>query len=73
MPFVDRQDGNIVSTFNRRQRAGQEFLPADDPDILAFRNRDAGAKPLSAEDLYDMLESKGVVTDQDRPRPKMVR
>ena len=29
-------------------------------------------KPLQTEELYDMLESKGVLTDLDRPRPKNV-
>lgn len=28
---------------------------------------------LTAEELYDMLAAKAVVTDADRPRPKIVR
>lgn len=27
-------------------------------------------RPLTAEELYDMLEAKGVLTAVDRPRPK---
>ncbi len=29
-----------------------------------------GIAPLSAEELYDMLETKGVLVPGDRPRPK---
>ena len=27
-------------------------------------------KPLAAEELYDMLAAKGIIIEQDRPRPK---
>lgn len=31
------------------------------------------AKPIDAEELYDMLESKGLLSAPDRPRPKPLR
>ena len=42
--------------------------PPTATDIDDFLTRPP--QPLSAEEIYDMLESKGLLTATDRPRPK---
>ena len=69
MPFISRDSGGLVTgLFNRRQFDGQEQLPDDHEDVVAYRTAPEPAAPLSAEELYDMLEAKGVVVAADRPR-----
>ena len=41
--------------------------------VAADRPRPPSTNPLTAEELYEILESKGTVTPEDRPRPKPVR
>lgn len=36
----------------------------------AWKNRVIDPLPLTIEELYDMLELKGVLANSDRPRPK---
>lgn len=39
-------------------------------DLVAHLNPPSPIAPLSAEELYDILVNKGVVSAGDRPRPK---
>jgi len=40
MPFVNRDgEGNITGAFARPQYKGQEGLPADHPELTAFRDK----------------------------------
>lgn len=34
--FIDRDNGNICGAFTMRQRDGQEWLPDDSPELMAF-------------------------------------
>ena len=68
MPYVN--DTGPVTEANMWPRDGaNKFLPDDDPDVIAFLNRPADDE-LTAEELYSMLETKGVVTGADRPPGK---
>lgn len=52
--FIDRdKDGNITGTYARPQYDGQEFLPDDDPEVIAFQTR-----PLEAATEPDPDEEK---------------
>ena len=41
-------------------------------DLDAHLHPPAPVAPLNAEDLYDMLVTKGVVSAGDRPRPRNI-
>ena len=73
--FVERdQQGKVAGVFARPQQGlAEEALPDNDPEIIAFRTPAAVSRPLDAEELYDMLKTKGVVVDGDRPRPKPMK
>lgn len=51
----------------------------DDQDAEYFAFLDeigkppSGPRPLDAEELYDILEAKGILAPQDRPRSKPAR
>ena len=46
-------------------------LPDDHPALVAYGTPPVpGVAPLSAEELYDMLATKGVLAGADRPRPR---
>lgn len=70
MPFVERnQTGDIVGLYARPQPGrAEEFLADDHADVTAFQNTPAPPAPLSAEEIYDMLEAKGILAETDRPR-----
>lgn len=40
MPYVDRKDGKIISTYNRKQREGQEFVKDDVSELQEFETKD---------------------------------
>lgn len=42
---------------------GVNFIPPPPP-------LPPGVEPLQTEELYDMLKTKGIVSDNDRPRPR---
>ncbi len=70
MPYVERDDttGEIVGLFARPQHDGQELLIDDDPVVMAFRTPPPEpAPPLTAEDIWRVLEAKGLVTPGDVP------
>ncbi len=68
MPFIDRDDAGAVNgLYSRAQFDGQAFLAEDHPDVSAYRNAPRAPDPLTAEEVYDMLESKGVLSATDRP------
>lgn len=58
-PVLEIQADRVTETFTSRALTQAE-LNDRIPD-------------LTAEELYDMLAAKAVVTDADRPRPKIVR
>jgi len=70
--FVKRDEqGAVVSAYARPQPGvAEEYLPEDHADALTFKERPRPETPISAEELYDMLNTKGVLTAGDRPRPK---
>lgn len=38
MPYVDRNDtGKVMGLYASSQKEAQEFLPEDDPEVLAYR------------------------------------
>lgn len=70
MPFVERDptSNKIVGLFARPQHAGQERLVDDDPEVVAFNTPSPEPDPpLNAEDIWRVLEAKGLVTPGDVP------
>ena len=49
--YIERTAGNIVSLFARPQYDGQEKLPEDDPEIIAFKAEQAA--PPTNDEIYD--------------------
>ena len=79
--FVDATGVYIGAFHNSRPPAGAVEVP-NGPEHAADKwmgsdwdttGRPVDDTPLDAEDLYDILETKGVVGAADRPRPKPVR
>lgn len=69
MPFVARDNAVIVGIFARPQPGrAEEFLADTHADVVAYKNIPPPPVPLTVEELYDMLESKGVLNNSDRPR-----
>ena len=80
MPYAQRDLSNLVVAVYRARVVGvaEEELADNHPDYLAFLNRQANPPPnpdapLDAEELYDILATKGILLPQDRPRPKKVK
>lgn len=56
MPYVERQNGTIVTVAARRQSGGaQEWLGDDHPDVVAYRA--AQAKRSATNPLLDELNA----------------
>jgi hypothetical protein len=68
--YVERDDAGNVKIINKKPGPGREQLADDHPDVRDIINPPATVALLNAEELYDILEAKGVVTASDRPRPK---
>lgn len=82
MRYIDRdKNGKITGTFARPQRKGQESLPIDHLEIVAFNNppktpaeiqrkRDlAAARAITAEDLADattIAKIRAIMVKQQR-------
>ena len=70
MPFVARDDttGEIVGLFVRPQHDGQAHLNDDDPAVVAFRTPSPEPDPpMTAEDIWRVLEAKNLVMPADIP------
>lgn len=70
MPYVLRDtSGKVKGTLRWKpvdSAEGNEFLPEDHPEVVAFRNRpkpDQGPSP--ADKIIAALKRKGVITDAD--------
>lgn len=57
--FVDRTDGVVTGVYNVAQREGQEELPADHPDLVAFLRSLGGGQPAPLTD-EEKLERIGL-------------
>ncbi len=82
--FFVRQDGSYIGAFDVPEEALEDLLPTDAIEvspapkdarqIWQFPGWSAApppsVEPLTSEELYDMLETKGVIGANDRPRPK---
>jgi len=55
MPYVDRENGNIVGVYPLRQREGQEYLADDHPDYLAWLQARANKEALAAQNKAQMV------------------
>ncbi|MDR3409852.1 MAG: hypothetical protein P4L87_02740 [Formivibrio sp.] len=79
MPYVRRSHaGQIIALFQNPETDGQEFLPADTPEIAIFLGKSSEARLFSQsdedlirvlEDLIDVLINKNVFRLTDLPEP----
>ncbi len=79
MPYVRRTPaGQIAALFQAPETDGQEFLPANSPEIMVFLGESSEARLFSQsdedlvrvlEDLIDVLISKNVFRLTDLPAP----
>lgn len=83
MPFVQRDSNkNIILVSAEETDLAQEFLEADNPELVAFLNSLMGLDPEALElaksdaeisrvfeDLIDILINKGIVQFTDLPVP----
>ena len=70
MPFIERDEttGEVVGLFARSQHEGQERLDDDDPDVVAFNTPPPEPDPpMTADDVWRVLEAKNLVTPGDVP------
>ncbi len=55
MPYIEREDGNVVGLLRWPQFDGQERLPEDHPEVRVFINRPA-PKSVTVDELLDALD-----------------
>lgn len=72
MPFIERDEtGAIMAAYNSAQpNRAEEYLDEGHADVVAFRSRPM-TDSLTAEDLREMLETKGVLTAADKPKRRL--
>ena len=55
--YVDRDGGGAISgVYAREQRAGQESLPPDHPDVVAFLNPPDPPPPVTTAEILDAMK-----------------
>ncbi len=64
MPYIDRENGNIVGLFANKQYQGQKYIEESHADMIAFRAAEAQAvadkaaeQAQKAQDIIDNLPS----------------
>lgn len=58
--YIDRNEGAIVGIYSVRQREGQEMLPEDDDEVVAFRAAMVAPADLSP---LERLSAVGLTVD----------
>ncbi len=54
--FIKRENGEIVGTYRRPQYPGQEKLPDDHPEVLAFLDKHNNPPPRSRADKITAVD-----------------
>lgn len=54
MPYIERENGNVVGLLRWPRTEGQESLPENHPDVMAFMNRPEPLDPY--QELLDALD-----------------
>lgn len=68
MPYVKRdEEGHVIGLFAASQESGQEFLPDDHPDVIAFRDRTRRRQipAISDRQFFQALAMKGLVSKDE--------
>lgn len=64
MPYIQRTDGAVTGLFNRKQSGiAEEFLAADDAEVLAFTSRADDVREISKLQLKKQLVSMNLWDD----------
>lgn len=75
MPFVKRDSsGRICGVFENQVEIGLDFLPPDDPEVVAFREVDPGSDIADDDVDYDeddVYEEEEVIASDMPLRPEM--
>ena len=66
--------GEIVTRpYTPAEESAADARDAAEDDRIAAAEAAELEAPLDAEELYDILATKGILLPQDRPRPKKVK